>query len=113
MKAGLELWRSYTRAALGHTSGCFRILTFYQDYFDNPLRELNRLANFCRLGKIDDLSRCAKVLAPTLRHHRHGVGELLFDSQVPWDCRLLYLRLRALQRLSRLRTPPQCGLNAT
>jgi hypothetical protein len=51
MKAGLELWRSYTRAALGHTSGCFRILTFYQDYFDNPLRELNRLANLLPVGK--------------------------------------------------------------
>jgi hypothetical protein len=113
MNAGFELWRSYTRAALAHTNGRFRILTFYQDYFDNPLRELNRLANFCRLGKIDDLSRCAKVLTPTLRHHRHGAGELLFDPQVPLDCRLLYLRLRALQHLSRLRTSPQYGLNAT
>jgi hypothetical protein len=91
-----ELWRLYTRAAIASTSERPRIFTFYRDYFESPLRELDRVSRFCGLEKVGNLLRCEGILMQEHRHQRHGTAELLFHRDVPWDCKLLYLRLRTV-----------------
>jgi hypothetical protein len=93
---GAELWRLYTRAAIAGTNGHPRILTFYRDYFESPLRELDRISRFCGLGKVRNLFRCEGILMQEFRHQRRSTAELLFHRDIPWDCKLLYLRLRTL-----------------
>lgn len=92
------LWRRYTSAAIVQTHGRPRIMTFYHDYFRKPLRELNGLALFCGLEKVDDLSKCKEILLGELRHHDHTAAELAIHPLIPLDCKLLYLGLRAARR---------------
>jgi hypothetical protein len=70
-------------------------MTFYRDYFRKPLQELNRLSLFCGLEKVEDLSKCKEILLDGLRHHDHSAAELAIHPQIPLDCKLLYLGLRA------------------
>jgi hypothetical protein len=93
--AAVALWRRYTRAALAHTSGHARTVIFYEDYFSRPLRELNRLAEFCGLARIDSADGLLGVLAKDLRHQRRGAVTLLLHPAVSIECKLLYLGLRA------------------
>jgi hypothetical protein len=95
--AACALWRRYMQAALEHTAGQPRTLIFYRDFFRNPLRELNRLAEFCGLEKLEHPERLAGILADELRHQRRGAAALLVHRFVPLDCKLLYLGLRARQ----------------
>ena len=95
LAAACALWRRYMHAALEHTAGQPRTLIFYQDYFRDPLREVNRLAGFCGLDKLEHPHRLAGILAEELRHQRRGACALLMHPFVPLDCKLLYLGLRA------------------
>jgi hypothetical protein len=95
--AACGLWRRYMQAALEQTTGQPRTLIFYRDFFRDPLRELNRLAEFCGLEKLERPERLAGILAQELRHQRRGAAALLVHPSVPLDCKLLYLGLRARQ----------------
>jgi hypothetical protein len=97
---GGALWLAYTRAALAHTKGRPRILTFYGDYFANPRREIRRLASFCGLGMAEENSATLPLLTPELRHYLCGVRELLNHPEVPLEGKLLYYRLRAARLLN-------------
>jgi len=96
--AACALWRRYMQAALAHTAGQPRTLIFYKNYFRDPLCELNRLAEFCGLEKLEHPDRLTGILAKEHRHQRRGVCALLMHPFVPLECKLLYLRLRARQR---------------
>ncbi len=95
--AACGLWRRYMQAALEQTTGQPRTLIFYRDFFRDPLRELNRLAEFCGLEKLERPETLAGILAQELCHQRRGAAALLVHPSVPLDCKLLYLGLRARQ----------------
>lgn len=93
---GAELWNQYMRSAIMHTEGQSRIVTFYEDYFSNPLDEVNRVAEFCGLETVGDLSKVQEVILGELRHQCGGAVELLSEASIPLEYKLLYLGLRAL-----------------
>ena len=93
---GAQLWSQYTRAAIQNTEGWPRILTFYEDYFRDPLNEINRLVGFCRLNRVDDPSKVQEIISGELRHQTSGTVELLNEGSVPLEYKLLYLGLRSL-----------------
>jgi hypothetical protein len=95
--AACALWRRYMQAALEHTAGQPRTLIFYKNFFRDPLCELNRLAEFCGLEKLEHPDSLTGILAKELRHQRRGARALLVHPFVPLDCKLLYLGLRARQ----------------
>ena len=74
---GAQLWSQYTRAAIQNTEGQPRILTFYEDYFRDPLDEINRVVGFCRLSRVDDPLTAQVIISGELRHQTIGTVELL------------------------------------
>ncbi len=95
--AGAHLWYQYTRAAMMHTEDHPRILSFYEDYFCAPLAELNRVGKFVGLETIDNESRLQQVISRELRHQLSNARELLDEASIPFECKFLYLGLRALK----------------
>jgi hypothetical protein len=94
--AAVQLWSRYTRAALENTKDRPRILTFYENFFGNPIEELNRLVGFTGLGGIDDPARVLEVISGELRHQACGTVDLLNSAAIPFEYKFLYLGLRAL-----------------
>jgi hypothetical protein len=94
--AAAQLWNQYTRSAITHTDGQPRIISFYDDYFSNPLVEVNRAAEFCGLETVNDLSKVQKIVSAELRHQTFGAVDLLDETSIPLEYKLLYLGLRAL-----------------
>jgi len=99
---GADLWDQYMRAAIRDTEDCPRLFTFYEDYFDHPAREINRLIEFCGLQKPDDPAIVRGAIASAFKHHSSEPSELLHDSQIPPTSKLLYIGLRALISDSRV-----------
>jgi hypothetical protein len=93
---GAHLWSQYTRAAIQNTEGWPRILTFYEDFFRDPLDEINRVVGFCRLHRVDDPSKVQGIISGEHRHQTSGTVELLSEGSVPFEYKLLYLGLRSL-----------------
>ena len=93
---GAHLWSQYTRAAIQNTEGWPRILTFYEDFFRDPLDEINRVVGFCRLNRVDDPSKVQGIISGEHRHQTSGTVELLNEGSVPLEYKLLYLGLRSL-----------------
>jgi len=96
IRAGAQLWSQYTRVAIQNTEGRPRLLTFYEDYFRDPLDEVKRVAGFCGLERVEDSSRVERIISAELRHQTIGKVELLNEASVPLEYKLLYLGLRAL-----------------
>jgi hypothetical protein len=94
--AAAQLWSQYTRAAIKNTEGRPRILTFYEDYFSNPLYEVNRVVGFSRLDNVGDPSRVLQIISGELRHQIKGTAELLDDRRIPMEHKVLYFGLRTL-----------------
>jgi hypothetical protein len=106
---GVSLWGQYMRAAIQETEECHRIFTCYEDYFSDPLGEINRVTQFCRLDGPGDRSVVEEAISGDLRHHRNETLDLLVDRDVPSEQKLFYLCLRALlnQRSGSVLTKPK------
>jgi hypothetical protein len=105
LPGGTQLWSRYTRAAIENTEGQPRILTFYENFFSNPIDELNRLVNFGGLPEIGDPSSVMTIISAELRHQITGIVELLQDADLPFEPKFLYLGLRALSSEDFARRP--------
>ncbi|MGH9986827.1 MAG: sulfotransferase, partial [Nitrososphaeraceae archaeon] len=90
------LWNHYMRAAIRDTEGYPRIFTFYEDYFRDASTEIERLVDFCGLPKQDDLSQVQAAIVQDLRHHTSETLELLEETNVATEYKLLYICLRAV-----------------
>ncbi len=90
------LWNLYTRSAIRDTNGYPRTFTFYEDYFRDPLLELNRMTNFCQLKCPDNIAAVQAAISRELRHQTSEAVELLDDEDTPLEYKLLYFGLRAL-----------------
>lgn len=94
--AAVHLWRYYTSQAIQDTEGSPRILTFYQDFFRQPSREIDRLSEFCGLQKVGDQSPGWEIVMRELRHQNHGTEALINEPKISFQDKMLYLSLRTL-----------------
>jgi hypothetical protein len=95
---GAFLWGRYVRDAIRNTSGCPRIFVFYEDFFENPDLEINRLINFCSLHEFEDKSVLKDVVSRELKHHSSDTLRLLDENKVSIDDKLFYIILRSILR---------------
>ena len=112
--AGASLWYRYFRAAVRDTEGFPRIFTFYEDYFEDALSEIDRVSEFCGLSRCENISQSRDSVSRALRHHATDTADLLNAKAIPAQYKLFYLCLRTLsgQELSRLRSSRR-GLDTT
>lgn len=96
----MTLWLRYLGEALSNTAGERRMLISFEDWFDRPEWQLERLAGFVWGGdgpqRIDWEREALAFLDQKARHHGSPVTELEDDASVPADVRLFYLALRHL-----------------
>jgi hypothetical protein len=96
VEQGAFLWNRYITAAIRNTDGGPRIFTFYDDFFREPLREIERLVDFCGLGLPADPTTIVDTVSTPLRHHVSTLMDLLAEEKVLIEHKLFYLSLRAL-----------------
>lgn len=99
---GMELWLEYNMAALLATVGQPLFIFPYDDYFDEPLPWIRRLAHFIgqpvpRAGS-QRSAAVARAVDPHLRHHHATLGDLATNSQVTAGEKALYFALRSQSR---------------
>jgi len=96
----LTLWLRYLGEALSNTAGEHRLLISYEDWFDRPEWQLERLDGFLSnrqdAQKIGCEREALAFLDQKARHHESQATELENDASVPADVRLFYLALRHL-----------------
>ena len=97
ISAAAHLWRQYVCQAIQRTEGHSRILTFYEDYFRQPIQEVNRVSEFCGLRNDEDLSKIQENISGELRHQIGGTMELLNERSVSIEDKMLYFSLRTLR----------------
>ena len=90
------LWNLYMSAAIRDTEGCPRLFTFYEDYFDNPSAEIEKLVSFCGLQKPKNLKEINENISVALRNHISETHDLLAEKELLAEHKLLYIGLRAL-----------------
>jgi hypothetical protein len=94
--AGAALWHRYFGAAVRNTEGSPRIFTFYEDYFDDPLSEINRVSGFCGLSPGENPSELHAVVSRELRHHTSEIADLFNAEIIPVQLKLFYVSVWAL-----------------
>lgn len=99
LKFSFRLWEVYTERLLDAAPRRRTLVTSYESWFADPLREVERLADFTGLD-LDRASveRAAAVVSPELRHQASSVGEL-GDM---WGVDDLVERYEALSRVASL-----------
>ena len=93
---GTYLWDHYVRAAIRDTEGFSRVFTFYEDFFREPLNELDRITKFCGLSAPDDLLSLDNAISHELRHHDTEILSLLAGNKIEPKHKLFYIGLRSL-----------------
>src|SRR5436190_2018523 len=90
---GLRLWEIYNRRLIEAAGKHDRLLTHYDLFFENPGKELQRIANFVGLpdGKIHSTAE----LVATKRRHTHFTIDQLVDARVSGEVIELYRALVA------------------
>ena len=96
IQKGVYLWNQYMQAAIRSTQGCPRLFSFYEDYFQNASREIDRLVEFCELKKLDDMSVLHNSISTKLRHHSSETIDLLNQDKLLTEYKLFYAELRTL-----------------
>ena len=95
----MALWLRYSGEALFNTAGERRLLVSFEDWFDRPDQQLERLAAFVGDGGVRPSGWNADALAfldHKARHHDSTLSAPGGGESVPADVRLLYLALRHL-----------------
>jgi hypothetical protein len=93
---GAYLWNLYTQAAMRDTAGYPRVITFYEDYFQSPREEIDRVAHFCHLKGATDWSVVEQSISNDLRNQSISASELLDEATIPSEYKLWYLAARAI-----------------
>ena len=96
ISGGAYLWNLYTQAAIRNTTGCPRVLTFYDDYFHCPREEVARVASFCNLNVPADWSVIEQSISAKFRNHLLNSSDLLEETSIPTEFKLWYLAARGL-----------------
>ena len=93
---GAWLWYLYTLSALRDTQQRPRLLSFFDDYFDNRNQEISRVLAFCGLEDFNHITLLETAIAGDLRHHESGDQLLHDETVIPPECKKLYFGLRAI-----------------
>ncbi len=96
VEEGAALWYRYTLQALGDTEGCPRRIVFFDDLFETPRQEVDRIIEFCGLERSPDDNVEQRAIAPELRNHRRDLESVMNESAIDTDCKLLYFYLRRM-----------------
>jgi GT2 family glycosyltransferase len=90
---GLRLWEIYNRRLLEASGKHDRLFTHYDLFFENPKKELKRVANFIGLPQ-PKIGSAAELVA-TKRRHTHFTIDQLIDARVSGEVIELYRALIA------------------
>jgi GT2 family glycosyltransferase len=90
---GVRLWEIYNRRLIKGASEPNRLVTYYELFFQDPERELQRIANFIGLPDAK-IPVAAKLIATRRRHTHFGVDQLI-DARVSEEVIELYRALIA------------------
>src|SRR5215471_2086366 len=90
---GLRLWEIYNRRVLEETNGKERLITYYDNFFQDPELELRRLTDF--IGLPNAKTSVAAALVAPRRRHTHFTLEQLIDARVSEEIIDLYRALLA------------------
>jgi len=82
--------------AIRDTNGDSRIFTFYEDFFCEPRREIERLVDFCGLSLPPHPDAIVESVSNLLRHHVARSMDLLTEEKMLLENKFSYLSLRAL-----------------
>ena len=116
LEQSLKLWTKHTALALLHTTGKPRVISFYEDYFENWESELVWLAE--SLGLNDPTTNdsvkaeAQSVLQQDLWHHRSTHLDAIMDATVDFPAKSLYLAIRTITLAARkpgLKRPPEAN----
>src|SRR5204862_1835358 len=77
---GLRLWEIYHRRLLESTSASERLVSHYGSFFEDPARELERIARF--IGLPLSPTSAAAALVTRERRHTHFTIDQLLDARV-------------------------------
>ncbi|MEO5717601.1 MAG: glycosyltransferase [Chthoniobacterales bacterium] len=88
---GLRLWEIYNRSALTHSAPDTRLITSYQAFFDEPERELQKIAVFAGLCQ-SNVSAAASLIVAGRRHTTFSLEQMI-DAGVSPDIISLYQSL--------------------
>jgi len=111
--AGASLWHQYSRAAVHDTLDSPRIFTFYEDYFRDPVLEINRVAQFCGLAPRGNIPELREAVAHELRHYASQTTDLLNAPLIPAKLKLLYFCLHAVSSQAYPAHSSPCGSDTT
>lgn len=96
----IDLWLTYTTAAIKHTSGKPRILVFYENLFTDWQGELRRLAEFIErpisAHAPEPQSQAEAFVMEELRHHRSTLTDAVGASELAFTAKALYFSMCAL-----------------
>lgn len=91
----LTLWAEYTAAAMLNTSGQSRLVIFFEDYFKDREREVERLATFLGKAMPDRGSQRHRQIEDyvrkELRHHESSVLDAVGTASLDLPGKALYL----------------------
>jgi len=93
-----DLWLEHIARALRDTDGRPRLLVFYEDFFRDPRRQLERVASFLGVEPPDldePGSSPLREIEAGLRHHSTSALELAAVTGIPPAARAVFLALRA------------------
>jgi hypothetical protein len=87
------LWEVYNREVLANARPERRLVTHYDQYFEDPAAELRRVLNFLGM-RVDagQVERSCAAILPELRHNRDAAHESS-GPEVPGEVAALYSRL--------------------
>jgi hypothetical protein len=102
-ESALELWVRYLAKAVEHTLDMPSLLVLYEDYFDQPRVEIERVARFVGISNGDlaaeTMDAAARVIDRKLRHHASDPLDEPAMGPLRFSARLLYGALVAARRL--------------
>jgi len=96
IQEGAFLWNLYMQSAVRNTVGSLRMMTFYEDFFYEPMVEMERLLEFCGLETPADSKRFLHVVSGDLRRNVSNITDLFEEKTIPLEYKLFYLALRAV-----------------
>jgi sulfotransferase family protein len=96
IQEGAFLWNLYMQSALRNTEGSPRMMTFYEDFFHEPMFEMERVLQFCGLETPADSKGVLQLVSGDLRRNVSSITSLLEEKTIPLGYKLFYLALRAV-----------------
>lgn len=97
IREGVNLWKQYMDTAFRHSAGIPTFVTFFDDYFQDPMPEIRRLLEFCGLRIDIDESRFLETVQQDQRHHQTDRRGLLLCRECPAEVKFMYFGVQQVR----------------